>query len=63
MKITNINASNYNIKNPADYTFDIQSPQNFMYTYDLGISLTLPEVYSEVVVFLDTEMTCNFKIN
>lgn len=46
-----ISISDNNIKNPADYEFVISSSVDFDYQAKMGISLTLPSLYSDVVTY------------
>lgn len=53
IKMKDITVSDSNIKNPADYDFTIESTVNFDNYYDLAISITLPDLYSDVVSYQD----------
>lgn len=46
-----ISVSELNIKSNADYEFTVEYRQNFDYVSNLGISITLPPLYSDVVVY------------
>lgn len=49
IKMTKIDVSDTYIRNPATYDFSFEQTTNFNYLPSLGISITLPSLYSDVI--------------